>query len=341
MELNAASIKKLSAFLSDHFASPVTIDNAEKLSGGAIQENWGLHLTVAGGPDKGDYDLVLRCDAPSSVFASHGRAEEFKLLQAAYAAGVKVPKPFVLCTDTTVLGVVFFVMERMPGIAHGHRVTGGDKNPGLAHELGRQLAKIHTLTPGVAGLDFLAPPAVSPAGTAVAHYRAYLDETDWPCPALEWGLKWLENHAPETTEQVLCHRDFRTGNYLLDKGRLTAILDWEFSGWGDRMEDLGWFTARCWRFGSPHLEAGGIGDARDFYHGYEQQSGVKIDRDGVFYWQVMAHVRWAVIAISQSRRHVSGKEPSLELALTGHVVPELEWQVLAMISDKTGGPRHA
>jgi hypothetical protein len=37
-----------------------------------------------------------------------------------------------------------------------------------------------------------------------------------------------------------------------------------------------------------------------------------------------------VIAIDQAERHLSGKETSLELALTGHIVPELEWEILNM-----------
>ena len=44
----------------------------------------------------------------------------------------------------------------------------------------------------------------------------------------------------------------------------------------------------------------------------------------------MAHIRWAVIAADQAMRHISGEERSLELALTGHIVPELEWEILAM-----------
>ena len=44
----------------------------------------------------------------------------------------------------------------------------------------------------------------------------------------------------------------------------------------------------------------------------------------------MATVRWAVIALSR-RRATSGAEPSLELALTAHVVPVLELDLLTMI----------
>jgi hypothetical protein len=45
----------------------------------------------------------------------------------------------------------------------------------------------------------------------------------------------------------------------------------------------------------------------------------------------MATVRWVVIALQQAARHWSGAEPSLELALTAHIVPGLELDLLTMI----------
>ena len=48
------------------------------------------------------------------------------------------------------------------------------------------------------------------------------------------------------------------------------------------------------------------------------------------YWQVMAHIRWAIIALQQAQRHLSGVEPSLELALTAKIVAELEWEILQL-----------
>jgi hypothetical protein len=44
----------------------------------------------------------------------------------------------------------------------------------------------------------------------------------------------------------------------------------------------------------------------------------------------MAHLNWAVIALQQAERHLSGEEASLMLALTGHIVPELEYEILTM-----------
>ena len=42
-----------------------------------------------------------------------------------------------------------------------------------------------------------------------------------------------------------------------------------------------------------------------------------VDRAVISYWEAMAHVRWAVIALQQTARHLSGRQPDLELALIG------------------------
>ena len=163
---------------------------------------------------------------------------------------------------------------------------------------------------------------------AIATYRAYLDEMPEPHPVLEWTLRWLETNAPVMGETVLCHRDFRTGNYMVDEGELTGVLDWEFAGWGDPHEDIAWFCARCWRFAGPRLEAGGIADRQTFYRAYEQASGRSVDPGLVHFWETMAHVRWAVIALQQAMRHRSGDEFSLELALIGRRIAEIEHECL-------------
>jgi aminoglycoside phosphotransferase (APT) family kinase protein len=167
----------------------------------------------------------------------------------------------------------------------------------------------------------------------VARLRATLDALGAVRPSLEWGLRWAELHAPPCPAPTLVHRDFRTGNYMVDGQGLTGVLDWEFAGWGDPMSDLGWFCAECWRFGRPELEAGGISARADFYRGYEAGGGAAVDDAAVRYWEIVAHLRWAVVALEQGGRHLSGLEPSLELALTGRIVPELEAAVL-----RTTGP---
>ena len=316
-------------------AQRATVTRSERLSGGAIQENWLVEASVEGGPHAGALALVLRTDSPSGVGASHSRAQEFALLRLAFEHGVTVPEPLWSCSDPSVIGRPFCLMRRIAGSAAGHLLVrareGGDA---LAQRLGTELARIHAIRPPQAALDFLAPPAASPAMALVARARAYLDTQAVPRPALEWGLRWLERHQPATPAPVLCHRDFRTGNYMVENGRLTGILDWEFAGWSDPLEDIGWFCARCWRFGANDRQAGGIGAREAFYRGYETQSGRAIARGQVHYWEVMAHLNWAIIALQQAERHLSGTEPSLMLALTGHIVPELELEIMTMTQEE-------
>lgn len=315
-------------------AGHVTL-SGERLSGGAIQENYVIQAVIEEGPYQGEHLWVLRTDAASGVAVSRTREQEYRLLSAAFDAGLTVPRPLWLCTDPGIIGRVFYVMEKVPGTAEGRSLVRSDWSAAQRREivagLGRELARLHAIDPLAAGLSFLEPPERSPAVARVTQYRAYLDTLDEPQPVLEWGLRWLELHAPEKEETVLCHCDFRTGNIMIDGDRVTGILDWEFADYSSPLEDLGWFCARCWRFGADRHEAGGIGEREDFVTAYEQASGRSVDRDVLNYWQIMAEVRWGVIALQQTGRHLSGAEPSLELALTGYMVAEMEMNLIHAI----------
>lgn len=321
-------------FIREHAAAKrVVIQARQRLSGGAIQENWLLDLLIEGGPWAGARRWVLRSDALSALPASLDREQEFAVLQVVHQAGVKVPRPLWLCRDMRVHGRVFFLMEYVPGVAAGRLLSAGAGTQGraqLAAQLGANLARLHQVRPPCAALDFLPMPTRSPALATIDAYRNYLDTLADAYPVLEWGLRWCELHAPRNSILCLLHRDYRTGNYLASEQGLEAVLDWEFTGWGDPCEDLGWFTARCWRFTRPDLEAGGIGQLEDFLGGYHEVSPLRIERSQLHYWQIMATLRWAVIALQQGQRHLSGEEPSIELALTARLLPELELDILHM-----------
>ncbi|MBV8737683.1 MAG: phosphotransferase family protein [Alphaproteobacteria bacterium] len=323
-------------------AQACEITGLAPLAGGAIQENWGLDARFMGGTLDGAQHLVLRAAGETGVPSSLNRLQEYTVLRAAFDAGVTVPEPLIACADPSVFGKPFFVMRRAAGTAAAHRIT---RDPSLesvlsdiAERLGRELARIHTIRPPRPDLAFLPPYAESGPSRQIAGFRAYLDAHPNPRPVLEWGIRWLETHCPPPVEPVLCHHDFRTGNYLLDGARLTGILDWEFAGWGDPHEDIGWFCSKGWRFARLDREAGGIADRAPFYRGYESASGRLIDPVRVFFWEVLASVRWAVIALQQSDRHILAGERSLDLALTGRRATECELAILILL-DPGGEPK--
>ena len=302
----------------------------ERMSGGAVQENWALDVEIDGKPRY----WVLRTDAPAAVRESLTRAQEFAVLQAMQEACVLAPKPLYLCEDPAITGRGFFIMERLSGVAAGHRVTRDRSlvpDPArLARELAANLTRLHSIRPPHPPLAFL---DTMHARDNIAHYRRYLDTHPEAHPVLEWGLRWCEINAPATEDTTFIHRDYRTGNYLVHEGALAGVLDWEFAAFGNPLEDVGWLCARCWRFARPDLMVGGIAPREDFLPEYERLSGRRVTTPDLVYWQVMAHLRWAVIALQQAQRHLSGTEPSLELALTGHILSDLELEIL----DLTGG----
>ncbi|MGC1886138.1 MAG: phosphotransferase family protein [Stellaceae bacterium] len=325
-------------------AGAVAITGLVPLRGGAIQENWAVEAHFTGGMLAGEQRLVLRTAAPTGVPASLDRFQEFAVLQAAFEAGVTVPEPLFASDDPAIFGKPFFIMRRVEGTAAAHRITRDPALdpvlPAIAERLGGELARIHTIRPPRADLAFLAPyEKVGPAHQ-IAGFRAYLDGHPTPRPVLEWGVRWLETHIPPVAAPVLCHHDFRTGNYMLDGTALTGILDWEFSGWGDPHEDIGWFCCKGWRFARLDREAGGIADRAPFYQGYESASGWRIDPRRVFFWEVLASVRWAIIALQQSDRYMIAGERNLDLALTGRRATECELEIL-MLLDPGGAPSDA
>ena len=313
-------------------ADQVRIEQMALLGGGAVQENWRIDAAVSGGAYDGANRWVLRTDAVARLVVSLDRTAEFGVISAAHGAGVKVAPPLARCDDPEVIGAPFLVQGFVEGEAQARRLT---RDEGLAQwgqdvafQLGVELAKIHRIAAGAAELSFLPQPMISPALAEVAKFRAALDTAGEPRPALEYALAWLHENDPGSDGLCLVHGDFRTGNFLVSDWKLSAILDWEFAHWGDPYEDIGWFSAKCWRFGNDHLTAGGIGSLEAFEGGYQSVLPCRFDLRKIAYWQVMAAAKWATIAVLQGDRYRLGGETSIELALTGLMPSELELEAL-------------
>ena len=316
-------------------ASAVSIAGVVRLSGGAIQDNLRLDVEVSGGPRAGRHAWVLRTDAPARLSVSLDRASEYEVIRAAWNAGVKVAEPIARCASAGPLSAPFLVQTCLTGTAQARRIARDPALPGygaaLAGELAAELARIHAIRPGAAAPSCLPLPALPPARHEVARLRHALAGAGEARPALEYCLAWLDAHAPPARPLTLVHGDFRTGNYLVEAGRLIGVLDWEFAHWGDPNEDLGWITARCWRFGNETLVAGGIAQLGALLEPYAAAVRHTIEPRMLLYWQIMAAAKWATIAVLQGDRYRRDGEERLELALTGLMAPEMEYDALSEI----------
>ena len=334
--LEATSFGGLGPWLAGEVgAERVAVVGASLLAGGAVQQNWRLDVDVTGGRRAGRHAWVLRTDAAASLDVSLDRMSEFRCIEAAHSAGVRVAEPIAASKDPALIGRPFAIQALVAGTAQGRRIVRDPALPefgdSLAREIGRELALIHSVKPTAGVLSFLPVPMAIPSRREVAQMRRSLDGASEARPALEYILAWLETNAPEPALITLVHGDFRTGNYMVDEGRLTAVLDWEFCHWGDPREDLGWFIARCWRFGNDDKIAGGIAKLASLLEGYNAVAEIKVTASELAYFEVLAAARWAAISLLQGDRFIKGGERSLELALTGLMPPEMEWDALDII----------
>ena len=316
-------------------AEAAVIEELTLLPGGTLQENWRLDAAFTGGSEAGNRALVLRASRAEADPLSLSRSQEFAVMKAAHEAGVATPEPLWESDGAGVLGRAFLVMRHVAGSAAAHRIVRdeamGGNHDTLAARMGEEIARVQTITPANGSLDFLRNPGIGAAATIIAELSAYLDGHSDPHPAIEWGLNWAAADPPAAPELVLCHGDYRTGNFLVDANGLTGIVDWELASWGDPMEDLAWFCLKFWRFGRNEREAGGLAAREHFHRGYERVSGRRLDPRLVHYWEVLANLRWAVVSMRQAERHLSGRDPSLQLALTGRMTAEMELEALRLI----------
>lgn len=316
-----SDLKPLEGWFAERFkASQVRVLDIDLLPGGAVQRNWRLRLDV----DGKSRVMVLRVGPNMPLPESRTKDHEFAILREVHAAGVPVAKPLFVETSEKLIGRAFLVSAFCEGDADRQKLFLRADNKQLLSQLGAALVKIHMVTVP-AGV-----PAETPLGR-VDTLRVWSRDLNNLPQGILTGLDWLTRHAPEPGRTTLVHRDFRTGNFMVHGDHLEALLDWEFAGAGDCHEDIAWFCAACWRGENASDEAGGLGAREDFYRAYVAAGGVAPDPARVHFWEVFAHVRWALIAMQQALRAEAGEYPVWELEEAGNRVPGLSEVILKMV----------
>jgi aminoglycoside phosphotransferase (APT) family kinase protein len=331
--------ERLGAALREVTGVAVTIDALAPLGGGACQDNYRVSLTLAAGPDAGSHPLVFRSDAARSLMGSIARRDEFAVISAARAAGVRTPRARWLLEGVVAPGRSAYLLDWVEGEAIGRRVVKGPAlaaaRAGLVEELAGELAKIHGITPhgapSLAGIAMVSGPDEDPCESALRFLWTMLDRLPEPHPAIAFAAAWMAQHRPAPVAPTLVHGDFRTGNFMVAPDDLRAVLDWEFAHWGDPMEDVAWLCVRDWRFGELSLAAGGFATREAFVRAYERARGVTVDPARVRWWEIMGNARWAAGSVLQGERYLSGDESDLELLAIARRAAEMEWEALRLI----------
>jgi aminoglycoside phosphotransferase (APT) family kinase protein len=302
----------------------------------ALQERLGAEITepvlLAGGASKeawavdADGEPLLVRRAAVGVIHKHtlSLADEFAVLEAAYEAGVKVPRPVAYLPDLA--GREAFVMERLEGETIGRRIVRKEElaaaRAALPVQMAEELAKIHAI-------PFAQVPFLEEA--RLERMIEELDEVGEPRPAIELGLWWLRENPPPPREVVVVHGDYRIGNLVVGEEGLRGVLDWEFAHLDDPVRDLAFGLVRAWRFGVPEKRLGGVGDVEPYLERYNERTGFDVTPAELFYWELAGNVGWAIGCLTQMQRHLSGQDRSVELAVLGRLGAEVEYEIVHLL----------
>lgn len=212
----------------------------ELLSGG--KSNLTYLVTAAG------KELILRRPPLGHVLpTAHDMAREYKVLSALQPTDVPVPRPFHLCSDASVIGAPFYVMERLHGlVVRGQFPPGYADDPADARKIGEAvidtLIAIHAVDWQEAGLDGFGHPEDFLERQLRRWRQQWERSATRDMPAMDDLLAALEEKLPSSKDATIVHGDFRTDNCVLDPaspGRVVGVLDWEMSTIGDPLSDLG------------------------------------------------------------------------------------------------------
>lgn len=303
----------------------VRVENLHQLTGGASRITWAFDAVA-----ESRTPLILRTGPAEEAHA--GMELEARAQQRAAAAGAPVPRILAADDSTAALGSPFLLCGAIGGetiVRRIHRSLDDAGRRRLLVQCAGALAAVHRANPDGIGLS---------ETDELTAWRTHLDEIGDTTATFEWTFRWLAAHRPAPSPPVLVHGDFRMGNLIVDGDGLAAVLDWELVHIGEIYEDLAWFCIRAWRFGAPaSLGAGGLGGVEDFVTAYEEAAGRAVDRVALRWWLVVATLRWGVICRYQAEKHLSGEQPSVELAAIGRRVCETEWDLLELLDGR--GPR--
>ena len=203
----------------------------------------------------GGKSYVMRRKPPGELLPSaHAVDREYRVITALAATDVPVPKTYALCTDESVIGTMFFIMDYVEG-----RIFGDPALPGMTpaeraaifDETNRVISALHRVDYATIGLEDYGKPGsyfARQISRWTKQYRASETET---IRAMDNLIDWLPQHIPADDETRIVHGDFRIDNVIFHprEPRALAVLDWELSTLGHPMSDFA-YHCMMWRMSS-------------------------------------------------------------------------------------------
>ena len=294
---------QLAAYLSGKLKGVEHGIEIEQFPGG--HSNLTYCLTIGG------KEYVLR-RAPLGPVApkAHDMARECRVLEAVSPFFPQAPKPYLVCEDPSVLGAVFFIMERRRGVILRHGIPGPiAAQPDYARRISEAFmncfAALHAVDVTQPSLAALGKPEGFVERQVKGWSERWVRARTEDMPEADAVMAWLAARIPPSGPPTLVHNDYKLDNVMFPVDsidRVEAVLDWEMTTIGDPMIDVG-LTLCYWTHATdPRVSGGGVPAftngpgwfTRDeFINAYTTKTGRSVEALG--YHEVLGVFKLAVI----------------------------------------------
>ena len=304
------------------------------------------------GVTSGAYEFVLR-RPPLGPYdpAAYNPSRDFRFLVALANRGLPTPHPIALCTDTDVIGVPFYLMERVYGRTLNFANSAPElQDPEMALRLGISLvsglADLHKVEPSAVGLGDVG----RPDGFVERQVNRWTRQLEERCSRHLPGLVELSNRLRKTLEYgsvrtepprpTIVHGDYNLSNVLfaMHDFSIVAILDWEQATIGHPLVDLGVLMSHNGPWQSALLGAsGGTAELRGFptphqiAERYEQLT--RVDTRQVDFFHLLALFKILVITEDVRTRFLAGYTSGDQYATLGNQTDSISEYALTIANE--------
>ncbi|MBV4531099.1 phosphotransferase family protein [Pseudomonas sp. SWRI107] len=233
--------------------------------------------------------------------SAHDMGREFRILTQLNDGFPYCPKAYAHCTDASLIGSEFYVMERVKGIILRSDIPAeldldASRTEALCKSFIERMVELHQVDYNACGLADLGKPE-GYVQRQIEGWSARYEKALTPdAPHWQQVITWLHDKMPaDHPRPAIVHNDYRFDNVILDSAnpmRIIGVLDWEMATLGDPLMDLGNSLAYWIEAGDPApvqlmrrqpSNAPGMLSRRQFVDHYAECAGIHIDNFDFYY----------------------------------------------------------
>lgn len=278
--------------------------------------------------------------AAKLLSSAHAIDREFRVMDALNKAGFPTARQYALCTDESVIGREFYIMEFIEG-----RVLWDQALPGMTpaertaiyDEMNRVISLLHTIDYAAIGLTDYGKPGNYFKRQIDRWSKQYKASETEKIEAMDQLIEWLPNNIPSGDDTSIVHGDYRLDNMMFHptEPRILAVLDWELSTLGHPLADfsyhcMSWHIAPGQFRGIAGLDhkALGIPSQDEYIAKYCERTGKTIRKEDFTFYLAYNMFRLAGIMQGIMKRYVDGtasSEQALKSGQAARPMAEMGW----------------